>query len=330
METEGSSEKYKNQIKELELQLSEMKFELEELRRLLKIEQDQRLFFQLIADFTFGWELWFEPGGKIKYCSPSCYDLSGYTSNQIIASGRISDLLVYTPDKEKFDRFVSDSLDQMLINQELEFRILTRTKQLRWCRMNIRGVYNKEGRYLGIRASVTDITHLKQALEHIHSLSEKKKVESKTRQRLKSELEIKERELVSYLLQLSKKNELMALVTKRLKDTQSMNFSMMQQKVTDVIDVLDKSPTTFVDWDMVVAQLEKLYPGFLDRLQLKHPKLTPKEKKLCASLRLGLSSKEIAGLNNITPQSVEIARVRLRKKFNLKSGIRLSRYLELV
>ncbi len=330
MGTGENSEKYKSQIKELELQLSEKKFELEELRRLHENGQNQRNFFQLVADFAFGWELWFDPDGKIIYCSPSCYDLSGYTSNQIVASEQISDLLIYSADKEKFDRFISDSLDQMLINQELEFRILTRTRQLRWCQMNIRGVYNKEGRYLGIRASINDITRLKQALEHIHDLSEKKKMDSRTRQWLKSELEIKERELISFLLQLSKKNELMTLITKKLKEASSMNYNAMQQKISNVLETLENSPPAPVDWEMVVAQLEKLYPGFLDRLQLKHPKLTPKEKKLCASLRLGLSSKEIAGLNNITPQSVEIARVRLRKKINLKSGIRLTRYLEQV
>ena len=55
--------------------------------------------------------------------------------------------------------------------------------------------------------------------------------------------------------------------------------------------------------------------------------LSVKDKKLCAYLRLGLSSKEISGLLNITPKSVEIARVRLRKKLRLIRKIRLVNYL---
>ena len=94
--------------------------------------------------------------------------------------------------------------------------------------------------------------------------------------------------------------------------------------------MLENVSNSPVDWDMVALQLEKLHPGFLGRLLVKHPNLTPKEKKLSAYLRLDLSSKEIAGLQNVSPKSVEIARVRLRKKLKLSREIRLSRYLQQV
>ncbi len=320
----------KNLIRELELKLSELKFQLEETKSLLKKEQEQQQFFQLVADFTFGWELWFESDGRIKYCSPSCYDLTGYTANQIMAAAQLADLLVYSADKEKFEKFLTDSLDQMLVNQSLEFRILTRTKQLRWFSANVRGVYNKEGRYLGIRASVHDITRLKQAMGHIQTISEKNQLDNRSKQRLKSELEIKERELVSFLLQLSQKNEVINLIARQLKEMNSGNGKNRKEKIIQLLQVIDNMPSTPIDWDIVEVQMKKLYPGFFDRLQLKHPHLTLKDKKLCASLRLGLSSKEIAGLNNMTPQSVEIARVRLRKKLKLSRETRLSKYLELI
>ena len=58
------------------------------LRKKRREERKKRQFYQLVADFTFGWEIWLEPGGKIKYCSPSCYDLTGFTSNQIFKFNR--------------------------------------------------------------------------------------------------------------------------------------------------------------------------------------------------------------------------------------------------
>ncbi len=170
----------------------------------------------MIADFTFGWELWFEHDGKIKYCSPSCLDLTGFTSNQIIASGNIAELLVYEPDREKFDLFLKEAIDQVLMNQALEFRIITRHKQLRWFSMNIRGVYNKQGRYLGVRASINDITRLKKAMGHIEELSAGKEMENRAKLLIKSQLDNKESELVSFLLQLSKKNELITLIENKL------------------------------------------------------------------------------------------------------------------
>lgn len=323
-----NNEKHINQIRELEVKVSELKFELEELKALLEEEQNQREFYQFVADFTFGWELWLEPGGKIKYCSPSCFDLTGFTANQIMVSEGISELLVYDPDREKFTRFMADSLAQLLVNQSLEFRILTRHKQLRWCSISVRGVYNRQGRYLGIRASVQDVTKLKRAMGHIHDLSEGKEMENRAKLRIKSQLDSKERELVSFLLQLSQKNEIIALVTKQIKKITSANPKNNQQKLVSLLETLEKVPTTTVDWDMVVLQLENLHPGFLGRLQFKHPNLSPKEKKLCAYLRLGLSSKEISGLQNVTSKSVEVARGRLRKKLKLERENRLVYYID--
>lgn len=325
---EGNNEKHINQIRSLEVKVSELRFELEELKALLEEEQNQREFYQLVADFTFGWELWLEPGGKIKYCSPSCFDLTGFTANQIVVSEGISELLVYEPDREKFTKFMADSLAQLLVNQSLEFRILTRHKQLRWCSISVRGVYNRQGRYLGIRASVQDVTKLKRAMGHIHDLSEGKEMENRAKLRIKSRLDSKERELVSFLLQLSQKNEIIALVTKQIKKITSANPKNNQQKLTALLETLEKVPATTVDWEMVVLQLENLHPGFLGRLQLKHPNLSPKEKKLCAYLRLGLSSKEISGLQNVTPKSVEVARGRLRKKLKLERENRLIYYID--
>jgi PAS domain S-box-containing protein len=327
MSTGENSEKYNNRLKELEAKLSDLRFELEDTKQMLEEEQNQRQFYQLVADFTFGWELWLEPDGTIKYCSPSCYDLTGFTTNQVIASENLVNLLVYEPDHSKFNDFIDQSLDQLLMNQSLEFRILTRHKQLRWCSMNVRGAYNKQGRYLGIRASVHDITKLKRAMGHIHDLSEGKELEQRAKLRFKSQLENKDRELISFLLQLSQKNEFINLATKQLKKIADGNSKNIQQKLTELLKTIENLPSAPINWEMVELQLQKLHPGFLGRLHVKHLNLTPKEKKLCAYLRLGLSSKEISGLLNVTPKSVEVARVRLRKKLKLEHKIRLVRYI---
>lgn len=320
--------KYNLRINELESQLSSVRYELEEARTLLEEEQDLRQYYQLVADFTFGWEIWIAPDNSIKYCSPSCFDLTGFTANQVIESGSISNLLVYEADRNKFVEFLASSLEQLLINQALEFRILTRHKQLRWCSMNVRAVYNKEGRYLGIRASIHDTTHLKSALGHIKNLSTGKEIEQRAKLRFKSELDLKERDLVSFLLQLSQKNELITLVKKQLNIIAHNNSKKDNEKILQLLRILGEVPEVPVDWEMVITQLEKLYPGFYERLQTKHPNLTSKEKKLCAYLRLNLSSKEISGLQNIGSKSVEIARVRLRKKLKLSRDIRLTNYLK--
>ena len=330
MSVNEQNEHCKNRIEELETELSQLKMDMENVQFQLQNESEKHLYYQLIADFAFAWELWFSPNGKIKYCSPSCYDLTGFTSNQIINSSGVEELLVYEDDKKKYEAFVSGALNQVLVNQSLEFRILTLTKQLRWCMMSVRGVYDKKGRYLGIRASVQDITRLKKAMGHIHELEKSKEFELRTKERLKTELELKDRELVSFLLQLSQKNELIAKVAKLLNSVKNSDTREQKETLRQLGVLIKSGVVQQFDWGMVENQIEKLHPGFLGRLSAKHPTISEKDKKLCAYIRLGLSSKEISGLLNITPQSVEIARVRLRKKLNTPSKTRLSAYLSIV
>jgi len=66
---------------------------------------------------------------------------------------------------------------------------------------------------------------------------------------------------------------------------------------------------------------------FLKKIKSLHPELTPNDLKLCAYLRLNLSSKEIGPLLNISVKSVEIKRYRLRKKKDLAREANLTLYI---
>jgi len=327
MISEETIGKYKSRVRELEQQVSELKYLENDLKSKLEQETEIRRFYQLVADFTFGWELWFDPSGSIKYCSPSCFDLTGFTANQIVASGSIAELLVYQADRQKFSVFLEHSLTQAQVNQTLEFRILTRTKQLRWCMLNVRGVYDKQGKYLGIRTSVDDVTRLKKAMGQIHEMEAAKELENRSRQRLQTELSVKDRELVSFLLQLSQKNELLSTVKNQLRLLEK-GGSVKNPKITSQLIALLGKQEKSIDWSLIENELDKVHPGFLNRIQVKHPIITLKDKRLCGYMRLGLTSREIAGLLNITAKSVEIARIRLRKKLKLPTKIRLTNYLD--
>ncbi len=65
------------------------------------------------------------------------------------------------------------------------------------------------------------------------------------------------------------------------------------------------------------TNFDQVHENFLLRLREAFPELTAKDLRLCAFLRLNLSSKEIAPLLNISARGVEISRYRLRKKLQL-------------
>lgn len=273
--------------------------------------------YKLIADFAHDWEMWFRPDRSIEYISPSCEDLTGYAAGELINNPDLLDDIIYPPDRDDFKKFISDSLNFVDIRQELNFRILTRTKQIRWCEIKCRAVYDTRGKYLGQRASVNDVTRLMQALGEIKNLSAGKEYDARLRDRYMREIEDKDRELVSQLMILSNKNETLQYIKNNLTEYLKTCKDEDRQRFVRIIDNINSTLLSTDNWENFMLHFEKIHPGFFSRLQAKFPGLTSKDLKLCSYLRLNMTTKEIAGLVNITPASAEISRVRLRKKLGL-------------
>ncbi|MDX9883562.1 MAG: response regulator [Prolixibacteraceae bacterium] len=83
-------------------------------------------------------------------------------------------------------------------------------------------------------------------------------------------------------------------------------------------------------WNDFETRFENAFDSFYKALLEKFPTLTPHERKLCALLRSGLSSKDIAVLTFQNPQSVDVARYRLRKKLNLANEENLIDFLLMI
>lgn len=77
-----------------------------------------------------------------------------------------------------------------------------------------------------------------------------------------------------------------------------------------------------------VGSFENINSRFYDSLSVDYPNLTARELRMCALLRLGLSSKEIAGITFREVRSVEAVRNRLRKKFGLEQSENLVDFLK--
>lgn len=80
--------------------------------------------------------------------------------------------------------------------------------------------------------------------------------------------------------------------------------------------------------DKIYLKAEQAQVNFMERLQAQYPQLSVQERRLLLLLRIGLSSKEIAPLLNISPKSVEISRYRLRKKLNLERDVNLVQFTQ--
>jgi len=75
------------------------------------------------------------------------------------------------------------------------------------------------------------------------------------------------------------------------------------------------------------TQFRDVHAGFYERIDNKHPELTPTEKKICTFLKMKLNTKEIAVLLLSTPASIEVTRARIRKKIGLDHFQSLTEYI---
>jgi DNA-binding CsgD family transcriptional regulator len=107
------------------------------------------------------------------------------------------------------------------------------------------------------------------------------------------------------------KNEIMKMMHKQTDGMVNAQFSNLLKRINREIDNKQQ-------WKVFEAHFEAVHEDFLKRLKEQYPGLSPRELKLCAYLRLNISTKEIALLMNISPRGVEISRYRLRAKLGLK------------
>ena len=140
---------------------------------------------------------------------------------------------------------------------------------------------------------------------------------------LQQEFENKNRELAASTMNLIKKNELLSMIKDDLKKTGEGN----DRSIKSVITTINKNINEDDTWDMFKEAFNNADKDFLKKIKKEHPLLTPNDLRLCAYLRLNLSSKEIAPLLNISVRSVEIKRYRLRKKMDLPHELGLVEYI---
>ena len=154
----------------------------------------------------------------------------------------------------------------------------------------------------------------------LKELESSQKIIKLNNEKLRNDIESKNRELATSTMSIIKKNEFLNSIKNELIDGKEKN-------VSKVVKIIDKNLNNTDDWKMFQEAFNNADKKFLDKVKEKHPDLTPNDLRLCAYLRLNLSSKEIAPLLNISPRSVEVKRYRLRKKMDLEHNANLTNYI---
>lgn len=160
------------------------------------------------------------------------------------------------------------------------------------------------------------------------ALEAEKEVIRLSNEKLYAEMKQKDMELANSTMQMIQKSKSLISIKKELSQlSREIGDDLITHHINSMIRKINREIDTEKQWEIFEKHFESVHEEFLKRLKARYPHLTPREMKLCAYLRLNISSKEIATLMNISTRGVEISRYRLRKKLSLEHDHNLTDFI---
>jgi PAS domain S-box-containing protein len=154
--------------RDLERKVDERTGQLQEFNAQLIAEMDMRkekeaelraaeFRFRTVAEFTQDWEYWETPEHTLRYCSPSCEGITGYSSKELVADPGLMERMIHPEDMEIWRDHRQDACTKSRAGI-IQFRIRRKGGGIRWIEHACQPVLGEDGAYLGIRAGNRDVT----------------------------------------------------------------------------------------------------------------------------------------------------------------------------
>jgi len=137
----------------------------------------------------------------------------------------------------------------------------------------------------------------------------------------------KSKQLSTHALHMMQKNTMLQEIQSDIKDLaknvmadEKMNYKKISQKI-------NMSLRSHKDWDVFKLYFEDVNKDFYRRLKEINPDLTTNDHRLCALIKLNMTSKEMASVLNVAPNSIKSSRYRLKKKLGLDAEADLEEFI---
>lgn len=152
-------------------------------------------------------------------------------------------------------------------------------------------------------------------------------------QQLEHDIKHKSEELSNITMNVIRKNEILLDISGKLNKLQESlpddaSAAPAGKQLQKIQKLIQDNISHDDDWRSFTQNFDIVYENYTKRLVALHPELNASDQRICCYLKMGLSSKEIAPLFNISYRSVEMTRYRLRKKMGLSREINLAEYLQ--
>jgi PAS domain S-box-containing protein len=118
--------------------------------------------FRAIADYTYDWEIWVSPTGRVLWTNPAVLRITGYNVQEIMSMKDYPGAIIFEQDRERINRAFHSAVNGSTGNN-IEFRLVRKDGQVIWAAMSWQPIYDDKKQSLGHRESIRDITERKEA-----------------------------------------------------------------------------------------------------------------------------------------------------------------------
>jgi len=128
-------------------------------------------------------------------------------------------------------------------------------------------------------------------------------------------------------LLIANKNEVFENLRKMAEQVRIIGSQDENEIIKEIIREINRQTDVENQWEQFRVHFESIHKSFFVKLRETTVGLTQTDLQLCAYIKLNMGIKEIARLMNITPESVNTHRYRLRKKITLKTEETLDEFI---
>lgn len=148
------------------------------------------------------------------------------------------------------------------------------------------------------------------------------------KQLLEKELTEKGKELASMALDAYSRQQVMSQLKASLSDARSKSSASTFRLLSTHLQKLNAAEGDANEfWSVFEKNFDLIHEHFFRNLRQAYPQLTAADLRVCALMRLNLSTKDMARLQGLSVRGIETARYRLRKKLNLPSDVSLNEFM---
>jgi PAS domain S-box-containing protein len=141
------------------------------------------------------------------------------------------------------------------------------------------------------------------------------------------EAEKKNKQIAADSLYINQKNKILHEIETELNNVLAGKKTFQKKDFQHILDIIGSYGKLDRDWSLLKSHFEEIHSNFFNNLKKAHPLLTINDLKHCACIKLNFSTKEIARFFNVKATSVQISRVRLKKKMELEESSDLRNYI---